>query len=71
MLKASATVRQVVDAIRAHVPELQISFVDTQIMNQLSYEVSADKIANRGFTPTGDLIQGIEATIRLLKQAGG
>ena len=52
-------------------PDLQISFVDTQIMNQLSYEVAADKIADRGFTPKGNLIQGIEATIRLLKQAGG
>ena len=71
VLSANATVRQVLDAIRAHVPDLQISFVDTQIMNQLSYEVSADKIADRGFTPKGDLIQGIEATIRLLKQAGG
>ena len=71
VLSANATVRQVLDAIRAHVPDLQISFVDTQIMNQLSYEVAADKIADRGFTPKGDLIQGIEATIRLLKQAGG
>ena len=71
VLSTNATVRQVVDAIRAHVPDLQISFVDTQIMNQMSYEVSADKIADRGFTPKGDLIQGIEATIRLLKQAGG
>jgi len=71
VLSANATVRQVLDAIRAHVPDLQISFVDTQIMNQLSYEVAADKIADRGFTPKGDMIQSIEATIKLLRQAGG
>ena len=71
VLSANATVRQVLDAIRAHVPDLQISFVDTQIMNQLSYEVAADKIADRGFTPKGDMNQSIEATIKLLRQAGG
>jgi len=53
------------------VPNLQIRFVDTQIMNQLSYGVAADKIADRGFTPKGDMIQSIEATIKLLRQAGG
>ena len=61
----------VLDTIRAHVPNLQIRFVDTQIMNQLSYEVAAAKIADRGFTPKGDMIQSIEATIKLLRQAGG
>lgn len=71
VVSANATVRQVVDAIRAHVPDLQISYVDTQIMNQLSYEVIANKIAAKGFTPTGDMARGIEATIKLLRQAGG
>ena len=61
----------VLDTIHAHVPNLQIRFVDTQIMNQLSYEVAADKIVDRGFTPKGDMIQSIEATIKLLRQAGG
>ena len=71
VLSVNATVRQVLDAIRTHVPDLQITFVDTQIMNQLSYEVAADKIADRGFTAKGNMIQSIEATIKLLRQAGG
>ena len=71
VVTANATVRQVVDAIRAHVPDLEISYVDTQIMNQLSYEVIADKIAAKGFTAKGDMAQGIEATIKLLRRAGG
>ena len=61
----------VLATIHAHVPNLQIRFVDTEIMNQLSYGMAADKIADRGFTPKGDLIQSIEATIKLLRQAGG
>ncbi|NQU55999.1 MAG: SDR family oxidoreductase [Rhodospirillales bacterium] len=71
VVTVNATVRQVVDAIRTHVPDLEISYVDTQIMNQLSYEVIAEKIAATGFTPKGDMAQGIEATIKLLRQAGG
>ena len=71
VVTANATVRQVVDAIRAHVPDLQISYVDTQIMNQLSYEVLADKIAAHGFAANGDMPGGIEATIKLLRRAGG
>ncbi len=71
VVTANATVRQVVDAIRAHIPDLQISYVDTQIMNQLSYEVLADKIAAHGFAPKGDMPGGIESTIKLLRRASG
>ena len=61
----------VLDSIRAHGPNLQIRFVDTRIMNQLSYGMAADKIGGRGFAPKGDMIQSIEVTIKLLRQAGG
>jgi hypothetical protein len=39
-------------------------------MSQLSYGVAADKIADRGFTPKGYIIQSNEPTIKLLRQAG-
>lgn len=71
VLSANATVRDVIEAIRLHVPQLQISLVDTQIMNQLSYEVIADKIAAKGFTAGGQMASGIEETIKLLRRAGG
>ncbi|MEJ2374190.1 MAG: SDR family oxidoreductase [Pseudolabrys sp.] len=63
----NATVRQVVDRIRTHVPDLQESFVDQQIMNQLSYDVSNKRLSELGFRCSGDMERGIEDTIALLE----
>jgi hypothetical protein len=38
-------------------------------MNQLSYEVSAQRFIDRGFTFTGDLQGGIRDTVALLQAA--
>ena len=43
VLTYNATVQQIVNAIREFVPEIDIKFVDSQIMNQLSYEVSCKR----------------------------
>lgn len=69
VLTQNSTVRQIVDSIRGQVPDLQVSFVDNQIMNQLSYEVSCAKFINKGFTFSGDLNRAVGQTISLLKQA--
>ncbi len=69
VLTHNATVRQVVDTIREFVPELQVSFVDNKIMNQLSYEVSCERFLSKGFVFAGDLQRGIGETINLLGQA--
>ena len=69
VLTLNATVRQIVDTIREFIPSLEIKFVDSQIMNQLSYEVSCDRFKARGFTFDGDLRRGIGETIALLRQA--
>jgi len=69
VLTHNATVRQVVDIIKEFVPSLEIGFVDNKIMNQLSYEVSCKRFEAQGFTFSGDLRQGIGATIALLKQS--
>jgi nucleoside-diphosphate-sugar epimerase len=69
VLTHNATVREIVECIREFVPHLEISFVDNQIMNQLSYEVSCDRILEKGFTFTGDLRRGIGESIALLRQA--
>ena len=68
VLTHNATVRQVVDTIREFVPDLQVSFVDSKIMNQLSYEVSCERFMEEGFTFAGDLRRGIGETIGLLRQ---
>jgi UDP-glucose 4-epimerase len=69
VLSHNATVRQVVDTVREFVPNLQISFVDNKIMNQLSYEVSCERFKAEGFIFAGDLRRGIRETISLLRHA--
>ena len=69
MLTHNATVRQVVETIREFVPDLQVTFVDNIIMNQLSYEVSCERFLSEGFAFAGDLRRGIGETIGLLRQA--
>ncbi|MHB8130631.1 MAG: SDR family oxidoreductase [Mobilitalea sp.] len=71
VLTQNVTVRQIVDVIREFVPKLEVVFVDSPIMNQLSYEVSSERFASKGFNFTGDLRRGISQTIALLRQANG
>ena len=63
------TVRQIVDTVRGFVPNLKMIYVDSPIMNQLSYEVSCDRILHEGFAFSGDIQTGIGETIALLQQA--
>ena len=67
VVTANVTVRQVVDAIRTHVPSLQVQFVDSRIMNQLSYEVQSARFTEAGFNVSGNLEKGIAETINLLR----
>jgi UDP-glucose 4-epimerase len=67
VLTINATVREVVAAISEFVPDVQVSYVDSKIMNQLSYKVSCRKFSNLGFQFTGDLRQRIAESVTLLK----
>ena len=69
MLTSNATVREVVDTIKEFVPNLEIEFVDNQIMNQLSYEVLCQRFKSKGFVFSGNMRRGIKETIDLLKYA--
>jgi UDP-glucose 4-epimerase len=69
VLTLNATVRQIVETIREFVPDLDVRFVDNPIMNQLSYEVSCERLTTLGFSFTGDLRRGIADTIDLLGPA--
>ena len=69
VLTCNATVRDVVEAIRALRPELSVEFVDNRIMNQLSYEVACEKFRRLGFEAKGDLAGGVAATLALLDAA--
>jgi len=65
----NATVRDIVECIREFVPDLELSFVNSPIMNQLSYEVSCNRFLERGFNFAGDIRRGIGETVALLAAA--
>lgn len=65
----NASVRTVVDRIKQHVPALAVNFVEQPIMNQLSYDVLNSRITELGFKFDGDMKQGIESTIALLRHS--
>lgn len=71
VLTANLTVSDIVEAIRACVPGLETTYVDSEIMNQLSYEVIWQKFQDLGFQSAGSVESEIEATLRLLAGAGG
>ena len=69
VLTLNATVRDIVDCIREFVPDVQLAFVNSPIMNQLSYEVSCTRFLAHNFVLTGDLRRGIGETLALLASA--
>jgi UDP-glucose 4-epimerase len=66
LVTANRSVAQIIDAIRPHVPSLEVKLVESPVMNQLSYEVAADRIQERGFRFRGSIERSIEDTLRLL-----
>ena len=55
-----------VSCIQKHIKEVKIDFVDTEIMNQLSYEVSSKKVESLGYKFSDNLEEGIKESIHLL-----
>jgi UDP-glucose 4-epimerase len=67
LLTCNKSVDDILQIIARFVPDIRIKFVDTEIMNQLSYHVSNQRFRNLGFEFKGNLEKGIEQTINLLK----
>jgi len=67
VLTVNTTVGEIVSAIQEYVPDTYVEYVDSRIMNQLSYEVSCDKFKSLGFEFKGDLQKGIQETIELIQ----
>lgn len=65
-LTENLTVQDIIDFIKSHIPSLNIEYVDSQIMNQLSYEVSCSKITKEGFTFSGSISNDTKETINIL-----
>ena len=70
VLTENLSVNSIIESIRESVPKLTIKYVDTEIMNQLSYDVSNARFRNQGFEFTGDVGTAIGETIELLKKSG-
>jgi len=71
VLTENLTVNSIIQHIKQHISQLSIQYVDTEVMNQLSYEVLNLRFKKQGFEFTGNVKKSIEETIELLKKAGG
>lgn len=67
VLTNNHTVREIISSIKeSTAKECEINFVESKIMNQLSYEVSNGKFESTGFSFQGDLQRDVEETMNLL-----
>jgi len=67
IVSSNYTVRDIVDAIQESIPTLKVELVDSEIMNQLSYEVMTAKIERLKFSTNNLIGDSISETIDLLK----
>ncbi|MNT43199.1 hypothetical protein D3C72_1796560 [compost metagenome] len=61
------TVRQIVDCLKEYRPNLNVKLVQHKIMNQLSYEVSSEKLMKKGFKYKGSYKSSIKDTMNLFR----
>jgi len=66
IVSSNNTVRNIVDSIRESESDVKIKLVESEIMNQLSYNVSRSKFRNVGFKTESILHSSIQDTIELL-----
>ena len=71
VLTDNHSVAEIVDEIQRHRPELKMKFVDSPIMNQLSYKTSCDKFLATGWIPAGKLRDGINQEMEWLSWVYG
>ena len=67
VLTENLTVDSIINSIRQYVPKPIIEYVDAEIMNQLSYNVSNSRFQAAGVTFTGSVKERIRETIDLLR----
>ncbi|NPU86170.1 MAG: SDR family oxidoreductase [Syntrophaceae bacterium] len=71
VLTDNLTVQQIIHYIERDIPHTRIEYVDSPIMNQLSYEVSSARFCALGFAFSGKPEESIRDTISMLAAAGG
>lgn len=68
VLTENFTVENIVDGIKKFIPNAAVNYVDSPIMNQLSYEVEDTKIRTLGFLTEGNLNDGLAETFNKMKK---
>lgn len=61
------TVNDILETIKTYIPDMKINFVNSPIMNQLSYDVDNSKSLKIGIKYTGKLDMSIKETITKLR----
>ncbi len=64
VLTDNLSVKDIIAKIQRYISGVEINFVDSKIMNQLSYDVSNEKLMNLGFCYTTDLNNEIYETLK-------
>ncbi len=67
VLTENLPVNDIIQLIKQHIPQLDIEYIDTEIMNQLSYEVLNRRFTDKGFEFKGSIDKSIKETIDLLR----
>ena len=67
IVTSNFTVKNITDLIRKYIPDIQISFVDSPIMNQLSYEVSCEKSQALGLIYNDNIEESVQKTLLKLR----
>ncbi len=66
-LSENCTVKQIIDKIKIYKKNVKIKFVYSEIMNQLSYHVSKEKLNKEGLKLNNKILIDIKDTLNLLK----
>jgi UDP-glucose 4-epimerase len=66
VVTGNSTVADIIEIIRKKIPTVEVEYVDSAIMNQLTYTVANEKIKKKGFEFKGSMVQGINDTIKIL-----
>ena len=66
VVSSNNTVSDIVDSIYLLIPDLNVELVESEIMNQLSYEVQSIKINGIGFHAEQKIESGVSETIKYL-----
>ena len=66
-LSGNFTVNQILTKIKKHKKNIKVKFVDSEIMNQLSYHVDDQKLSSHGLKLSNKIDNDIKETLNLLR----